>query len=535
MNKVSLQSVVESALRLQSGESPFITRRGDAQGRVVSILDEFSQSCFSPVLNLFSLGPAKFELDLDRIDPEFLLVESAWNGNEGRWRYQLTSSTGPKQAFTDLLRECRRRGIPTVFWNKEDPVHYADFIEAAKLFDFVLTTDGDKVPDYQRDLGHGRVDIMRFAAEPTIHNPLAVDGYRRGDIAFGGQYFKHKYPERRAQMDLLFSAAANFDFSIFSRMLGADENYQFPGRYQQFVKGSLPYREMVREYKRHKVFLNVNSVVGSSTMCARRIYELAACKTVTVSTPSAATRSVFAEDEVPFVESAGEAGELFERLVGDDVWRCATAQRAWRRVARAHTMADRAAQIREMLGHGAGRVARKYRMHVRKRDWGQELLLAMESQSVLHDGATIEVVLHGEGEGASLGGARSVSVVAANHAGGCVSDADYVGVLSGDLVYGRHYLEDMALSIERFVPGRTVTKLPFESKSFDPASFECFVDRVRPGSWLAAGELADLDQLTRADLASGAGDEWVASPGAYLTDPFNLRLMRGAPEPNWEA
>ena len=52
-----------------------------------------------------------------------------------------------------MLNYCRSRGIPTVFWNKEDPPHFDDFIGAAKEFDFVFTTDADCVPMYREALG----------------------------------------------------------------------------------------------------------------------------------------------------------------------------------------------------------------------------------------------------------------------------------------------------------------------------------------------------------------------------------------------
>ena len=89
------------------------------------------------------------------------------------------------------------------------------------------------------------------------------------DVCFAGQYFSHKYPERRAQMDYLFPAAAEYDFTIYSRELGNDPRYAFPAPYSELVAGSLPYDEMVKEYRNFKIFLNVNSVVDSQTMCVR--------------------------------------------------------------------------------------------------------------------------------------------------------------------------------------------------------------------------------------------------------------------------
>ena len=94
----------------------------------------------------------------------------------------------------ELVAWCKEQGIPTVFWNKEDPPNYERFIETAKLFDRVFTVDVDCVPRYVKDLGHDRVEVLPFAAAPRIHNPIAAPDGRTFDIAFAGTYFAEKHP-----------------------------------------------------------------------------------------------------------------------------------------------------------------------------------------------------------------------------------------------------------------------------------------------------------------------------------------------------
>ncbi len=103
---------------------------------------------------------------------DLLFVESAWHGNGDAWQYHLTGTSAPRPAIVELVQWCRDHGVPTVFWNKEDPVHYADFLDTARLFDHVWTTDSDRVPDYHRDLGHDRVGVLPFAAQQSLHNPI---------------------------------------------------------------------------------------------------------------------------------------------------------------------------------------------------------------------------------------------------------------------------------------------------------------------------------------------------------------------------
>ena len=211
-----------------------------------------------------------------------LFCESAWHGNEGRWATMMSAAGAPKQPVRDLVAWCREQGIPTVFWNKEDPPNFDRFIETAKLFDHVFTVDADCIPRYVEALGHDRVALLPFGAQPRVHNPISVRGGRRHEVAFAGTYHAKKYPERAAQMDTVLGPAREFDLHIYSR-ISDDPDFAFPPEYTDHIVGSLPYEQMLAAYKAYKVFLNVNSVTESPTMCARRVFELSACGTPVVS------------------------------------------------------------------------------------------------------------------------------------------------------------------------------------------------------------------------------------------------------------
>ena len=99
--------------------------------RVGVILDEFSAESFGFEWSLHPLSSTKWSAELDGLD--FVFIESAWNGNDGAWKFKLTGASGPSPEVTDLLAECRRLGIPTVFWNKEDPPHFEDFLPLRTL------------------------------------------------------------------------------------------------------------------------------------------------------------------------------------------------------------------------------------------------------------------------------------------------------------------------------------------------------------------------------------------------------------------
>ena len=327
-----------------------IVRRSDLT--VAVILDEFSSLAFQYEWNQVALDPHTWESELEASRPDVLFVESAWNGNGGQWKYQLTGTSGPKKNFVALLEKCKVLGIPTVFWNKEDPPHYQDFLAAAKLFDYVFTSDSDRLPHYRNDLGHDNVGVLQFAAQPALHNPIRPRGgwHERG-VAFAGMYFAHKFPERREQLDLLLSAAARLDsksvtnLDIFSRHAEKSADYRFPSDLEQFVRGSLSYAEMLTAYKAFKVFLNVNSVVDSPTMCARRIFEISAAGTSVVSTPSAALGQTWEPGEQFIVETVAEAEHVLESLIRNPELSDRQLHRAQRRIWSDHTYAHRAENI----------------------------------------------------------------------------------------------------------------------------------------------------------------------------------------------
>ncbi|MHA7219795.1 glycosyltransferase family protein [Arthrobacter sp. MDT1-48-3] len=315
-------------------------------------MDDFSAAAFSGEWSILAISPQDWQRQLREHRPDFVMVESAWAGNGGLWRGKLTGPEGPSAVLEEFVAGCRKAGIPSIFWNKEDPPHYEDFLPAARLFDHVFTTDANMLPSYRRDLGHDRVSVLPFAAQPRIHNPLRPrHGWHARGIAFAGMYFAHKYEDRRRQMDYLLGAAVDatagtdFDFEIFSRQLGKEQQYQFPGILKKHVVGSLSYPQMLTAYKAYKVFLNVNSVTDSPSMCARRIFEIAASGSCVVSTPSEAISAYFPSGEVPTVSSRDEGVHLLRGIIANPEYAERQVHKAQRRIWSDHTYRHRAATV----------------------------------------------------------------------------------------------------------------------------------------------------------------------------------------------
>lgn len=318
---------------------------------VLMVADEFTVVSFSEEWNQVLPTPDNYLSVLDKGEFDLLFVESAWEGNGGTWRYHLVGQSAPRPAIVDLVKQCKARGIPTVFWNKEDPPHFEEFLDTASLFDYVFTTESAKVPEYIQRLGHDRVHVLGFAVQPAVHNPATVARIPRdGKAVFGGMYFREKYPERREQMNYLLPGAAKYGLDIYTRDV-KEERYRFPKELEKHIVGSLPYPQMVAAYHYYRVVLNVNSVPTSQSMVARRIFEATACGAAVVSPPTPAIDNYFGRSGgITQVAVQEEAENQVRALIRSDNYRDREVHRAQRRIWEEHTYSDRVDRICDVVG-----------------------------------------------------------------------------------------------------------------------------------------------------------------------------------------
>lgn len=561
---------IPGQLSFPPAEWPSSWRRPYGQVRVATILDPFSERAFGYEWDQLPLSRAGWREQLEQHRPQLLFVESAWHGNDDQWQYQLQGDSGVKEPFRELVAEFRRRGIPTVFWNKEDPPHYHDFLECAGLFDVVLTSDSNRVEHYRRDLGHDRVGVMAFAAQPAVHSPARPrHGFHERDAAFGGMYFAHKFPERREQMDLLLGGALDVSsrmehgLEIFSRYLGDDERYQFPSPLDERVVGSLSYDRMLTAYQAYKVFLNVNSVVDSPSMCARRVFEILSRGTSVVSTPSAAIREYFPADELPVAETREQAADIIRALERSPELRDRVVRRAQRRIWAEHTYTHRVAQILDValpLEQGSWLPAQPTVSVILSTNRPDRVSQAMDSVAD-QGGVSPQLVLVCHGfdpedlrvrELAEAKGIEDLVVVQAPqewtlgeclNAGVAASSGEVLTKMDDDDWYGPHYLADQLAMLQvtqADVVGKQASYLYVESFDATLLRFEekehRWTDFVLGPTLMARREVFEAhpfrDRTTGED--TGFLQDVVDGGGRiYATDRFNFRQFRGGHGHTW--
>lgn len=436
--------------------------------RVAGILDEMSRACFAPECVLdtnFTMDDWRAKLDAN--PPHLLLVESAWTGNNGGWQYGVASYEHPRYAGLPFLREllawCREREIPTVFWNKEDPVHFERFREAAALFDHIFTTDAGRIPAYYDLRGEHvkSVAALPFAAQPRLHNPISLVDERRREPVFAGTYYRNRHVDRRASLEMILDAARPAGLVIYDRTFGTtSDEYGFPERFAPHIRGRLPYDEVVDTYKRHRVFLNVNSVADSPTMFSRRVFELLACGTAVLSTESVGMTAMLG-DLVPVATTPEQASAHLERLLGDDAHWAALTARGRQLVLGEHTYRERLADIARTAGFDlsltSGEEVAAIALVDRDEDLApladallaqstapEEILLGLTDETVgradrarLEDrfGVARVRVIAQDGEAASDARLRELAVLSA---------APWIAPLHRGTEYDEHHLRDLA-------------------------------------------------------------------------------------------
>nr|WP_315481653.1 glycosyltransferase [uncultured Undibacterium sp.] len=313
--------------------------------RVACVMDEFTFSSYKDICTLQQLSIDSWRTELEQFQPDILFIESAWRGKDDGWNRKI-SQASPE--LLGALEWCNEKSIPTMFWNKEDPVHFGTFLNTAKRFDYVFTTDLNCIADYKRSLGHDQVYLLPFACNPVDHNP--IEKYqRKPKSCFAGSFYV-RYPERIRDLDVLLETFIEHSgVDIYDRNYGKeDENYAFPDKYKPLILGSLKYNQIDIAYKGYEYGINMNSIKYSPTMFARRVFELLASRTLVVSNYSKGVRLLFG-DLVICSDAKSEITSKLERHDSDSDYADQVKLAGLRKVMLEHTYENRFTYIAQKV------------------------------------------------------------------------------------------------------------------------------------------------------------------------------------------
>ncbi len=275
---------------------------------VAMLVDNFTYNSFRYECNPYPIEPSNWREIFENNKIDIFFCESAWSGVDSEkrpWKGQVYSSINfqkeNRTVLLSVLKYCKENNIPTVFWNKEDPTHYPDkvhnFVDTAIKFDHIFTTSIECVKKYREEYGHKSVHLLMFATQPKLFNP--INKFERTDeIIFAGSWYnQHKI--RCEEMEMIDSG---YKLKIYNRYSKSeDPNHFFPEKYKSYLNPCLSHDKLDIAYKGSKAALNINTVVDSETMFARRVFELMSSNTLVISNYSKGMERLFG-DNVYFID-----------------------------------------------------------------------------------------------------------------------------------------------------------------------------------------------------------------------------------------
>src|SRR5690554_1335639 len=99
-----------------------------ARLKIALIADELTYACLRSECRVMPVTPWNARPLLQLWRPDLLLVESSWKGWLETWKYKMASYPDHPErnnaAVSRVVQQARERGIKTVFWNREDGVHF---------------------------------------------------------------------------------------------------------------------------------------------------------------------------------------------------------------------------------------------------------------------------------------------------------------------------------------------------------------------------------------------------------------------------
>ena len=292
--------------------------------KIALISDKLTQDSLKEESNVCikNITPLNYKLVLRFWKPNILFVESAWQGYKEKWKYKIASYPDyPKrnnEKLKKVVQYAKSLGIPTVFWNKEDGVHFDRFIDSAKLFDHIFTVDENCIPKYKAIVDKKvTVNSLIFAVQSKFHNFTGFN-FKSTKANFVGSYSTHVHDKRRYWQDIMFELSSKINgLVVFDRNSDRkSQNYRYPKFENLQVFPSVAYEQTAKIYKDYLISLNANTIEDSPTMFSRRLIEIIACGGIAITNNTPAVQKYFKDYCFTF-ETQEELEELLKRFQKD--------------------------------------------------------------------------------------------------------------------------------------------------------------------------------------------------------------------------
>jgi hypothetical protein len=279
---------------------PIINYLDSSYPKIAFICDEMTWQDFKEECNSAYVTPSNWQDVFSRFMPDILFCESAWRGIDSEpncwvnrvYKNPYSIYENRKDLFA-ILKFCRENNIKTVFWNKEDPVHFDNFSDTAMYFNYVLTTASECISKYNAK-GCKNVGQLSFGFSSRMFYP--DESIKKENTAIFAGSWNSGFFERCREMSEMFDfiLARNIELIIYNRASDSKATtIQFPPKYRQYVRPRVKFEELGNIFRKSRYAININTVKDSETMFARRVFELMACGCIIISNESRGLHKLF--------------------------------------------------------------------------------------------------------------------------------------------------------------------------------------------------------------------------------------------------
>ncbi|MGF9648036.1 glycosyltransferase [Pseudarthrobacter oxydans] len=320
--------------------------------KVGMIADEFLYKSMDSTAALTYVTPDNYVDTAESV--EVLVVASTWRGLDNEWSGLATPESKKRRFLLEqVLPHFRAINVPIVFYSKEDPPNYQEFLAIAQAADFIFTSAAEVVDDYRRDCAQAiSVGVLSFGVNPLHHSPVYSRRHRLPDVLFAGSWHAHKYSERRSGARKIFEGvvASSRNLIIFDRNWDLEASrYFFPDEYTGHMAPAVEHDILLKLQRIADFNINLNSVISSPSMYANRVVELQAMGSMVISNYNAGINNRF--PAVLTAETSADVCATLDRMSGVELYE--VQMEGLRRAYSDHLAHDRMAEILRAVGVAA--------------------------------------------------------------------------------------------------------------------------------------------------------------------------------------
>lgn len=245
--------------------------------KVALIADEHTSTCLKFDFNVTEITPSNWRINFFIKNFDVLLIESCWRGKNNSWQRRV-ADYGRGQldvGLAKLIKYCRVKSIPVVFWYKEAAKDCERFSGVADAADHIVCADGKLMPFFKALANKkDRVFYLPFPVQPMLHNQIGGLPDDNGRALFMGGLYLNEFPNRaNSVIDCIRKLKEiGCGVDIVDRHFSTRKS-DWPEDLVSQVGPPVAYKDTGEYFKRYLYVINVNSVADSGSMYSRRLIE----------------------------------------------------------------------------------------------------------------------------------------------------------------------------------------------------------------------------------------------------------------------